>query len=83
VVRIAKQGYGNALMGGISAAQGRFVIMADADDSYNFSELGPLVESLRSGNMPGNRQSLSRRHQRRRDAVSAPILWQSAAQPDG
>jgi glycosyltransferase involved in cell wall biosynthesis len=51
VVRIAKQGYGNALMGGISAAQGRFVIMADADDSYNFSELGPLVESLRSGNM--------------------------------
>jgi glycosyltransferase involved in cell wall biosynthesis len=57
VVRIAEQGYGNALIGGIGAAQGRFVIMADADGSYNFSELGPLVESLRSGNMMviGNR----------------------------
>ena len=57
VVNIADKGYGNALIGGISAAQGRFVIMADADDSYDFSELGSLVESLRSGNMMviGNR----------------------------
>jgi len=57
VVRIADKGYGNALIGGIGAAQGRFVIMADADDSYDFSELGPLVESLRAGNMMviGNR----------------------------
>jgi glycosyltransferase involved in cell wall biosynthesis len=51
VVSIAAKGYGNALIGGISAAQGRFVIMADADDSYDFSELGSFVESLRSGNM--------------------------------
>ena len=51
VVSIADKGYGNALIGGIGAAQGRFVIMADADDSYDFSELGSLVESLRSGNM--------------------------------
>jgi glycosyltransferase involved in cell wall biosynthesis len=57
VVSIAAKGYGNALIGGISAAQGRFVIMADADDSYDFSELGSLVESLRSGNtmVIGNR----------------------------
>src|ERR1700691_1625762 len=57
VVSIADKGYGNALIGGINAAQGRFVIMADADDSYDFSELGSLVESLRSGNMMviGNR----------------------------
>jgi glycosyltransferase involved in cell wall biosynthesis len=57
VVSIADKGYGNALIGGISAAQGRFVIMADADDSYDFSELGSLIESLRSGNMMviGNR----------------------------
>jgi glycosyltransferase involved in cell wall biosynthesis len=57
VVSIANRGYGNALIGGIGAAQGRFVIMADADDSYDFSELGSLVESLRLGNMMviGNR----------------------------
>jgi glycosyltransferase involved in cell wall biosynthesis len=57
VVGIPDKGYGNALIGGINAAQGRFVIMADADDSYDFSELGSLVESLRSGNMMviGNR----------------------------
>jgi glycosyltransferase involved in cell wall biosynthesis len=57
VVSIANKGYGNALIGGIGAAQGRFVIMADADDSYDFSELGSLVESLRLGNMMviGNR----------------------------
>ena len=57
VVRIAHKGYGNALIGGISAAQGRFVIMADADDSYDFSQLGAFVESLRNGNMMvvGNR----------------------------
>jgi glycosyltransferase involved in cell wall biosynthesis len=57
VVGIAEKGYGNALIGGIHAAQGRFVIMADADDSYDFSELGSLVESLRAGNLMviGNR----------------------------
>jgi glycosyltransferase involved in cell wall biosynthesis len=57
VVSIANKGYGNALIGGIGAAQGRFVIMADADDSYDFSELDSLVESLRSGNLMviGNR----------------------------
>lgn len=57
VVCIAEKGYGNALIGGICAARGRFVIMADADDSYDFSELGAFVESLRAGNMMviGNR----------------------------
>jgi glycosyltransferase involved in cell wall biosynthesis len=57
VVGVTDKGYGNAMIGGINAARGRFVIMADADDSYDFSELGSLVESLRSGNMMviGNR----------------------------
>jgi glycosyltransferase involved in cell wall biosynthesis len=50
VVRIADKGYGNALMGGIGAACGRFVIMADADDSYDFSQLDAFVEGLRAGN---------------------------------
>jgi glycosyltransferase involved in cell wall biosynthesis len=50
VVRVAEKGYGNALIGGIYAACGRFVIMADADGSYDFSQLDAFVESLRGGN---------------------------------
>jgi glycosyltransferase involved in cell wall biosynthesis len=50
VVRIANKGYGSALIGGIDAACGRFVIMADADDSYDFSQLDAFVASLRAGN---------------------------------
>ena len=50
VVRIAERGYGNALIGGIDAARGRFVIMADADGSYDFSQLDAFVEALRAGN---------------------------------
>lgn len=50
VVAIPKKGYGNALIGGIDAACGRFVIMADADDSYDFSQLDAFVEGLRAGN---------------------------------
>lgn len=50
VVGIAKRGYGSALLGGIQAARGRFVVMADADDSYDFSQLDAFVESLRAGN---------------------------------
>jgi hypothetical protein len=50
VVGITKKGYGSALLGGIEAARGRFVVMADADDSYDFSQLDAFVESLRAGN---------------------------------
>lgn len=50
VVRIARKGYGSALIGGIDAARGRFVIMADADDSYDFSKLDAFVDALRAGN---------------------------------
>ncbi|MFO1488006.1 MAG: glycosyltransferase family 2 protein [Verrucomicrobiota bacterium] len=49
VVRIPRKGYGNALRGGIEAARGRWVIMGDSDDSYDFSALGPFVEKLRQG----------------------------------
>jgi cellulose synthase/poly-beta-1,6-N-acetylglucosamine synthase-like glycosyltransferase len=49
VVDVDAKGYGNALMGGITAAQGRYVIMGDADDSYDFAALGPFVEKLRAG----------------------------------
>ncbi len=49
VVPIPERGYGAALRGGIAAARGRFVIMADADDSYDFSRLEPFVDRLRGG----------------------------------
>lgn len=49
VVPVAEKGYGSALIGGISDAQGRYVIMGDADDSYDFSALDPFVERLRDG----------------------------------
>ena len=49
VETIAGKGYGNALLGGIQAARGRFVIMGDADDSYEFSDLDAFVAKLREG----------------------------------
>src|SRR5215831_605871 len=49
VVDVAAKGYGSALMGGIRAARGRYIIMGDADDSYDFVNLMPFIEKLRSG----------------------------------
>src|ERR1700694_3571857 len=49
LVEVANRGYGAALIGGIEAANGRYVIMADADDSYDFTDLDGFVESLRHG----------------------------------
>jgi glycosyltransferase involved in cell wall biosynthesis len=49
VVHVTAKGYGNALMGGIAAARGKFVIMGDADDSYDFLEIPKFVEKLRQG----------------------------------
>ena len=57
VVCVAARGYGNAIMGGIAAARGRYVLIGDADDSYDFSDLAPFVEKLREGHdlVMGNR----------------------------
>jgi glycosyltransferase involved in cell wall biosynthesis len=49
VVPVARKGYGSALMGGISTARGKYVIMGDADDSYDFGETPRFVEKLRQG----------------------------------
>src|ERR1035437_9858800 len=49
VVAVTEKGYGNALKGGIRAAQGQWIIMGDADDSYDFSEIAPFVKKLREG----------------------------------
>jgi glycosyltransferase involved in cell wall biosynthesis len=49
VVEVPRKGYGSALIGGIDAARGRFVVMGDADDSYDFEAIAPLVDKLREG----------------------------------
>ncbi len=57
VVPIPRRGYGAALLGGIEAARGKYVIMGDADDSYDFTNLQGFVDKLREGNelVMGNR----------------------------
>ncbi len=49
VVEVAERGYGAALAGGIAVARGRYVIMGDADDSYDFLQLEGFVDRLREG----------------------------------
>jgi glycosyltransferase involved in cell wall biosynthesis len=49
VIPIETRGYGSALQGGIAAARGRFILMGDADDSYDFTQLNAFVSKLREG----------------------------------
>ena len=49
VIDVPRRGYGAALMAGIGAAKGRIVVMADADDSYDWEAIGPFVEGIRNG----------------------------------
>lgn len=49
LVHVAEKGYGAALRGGIEAARGKFIIMGDADDSYDFGHAPRFVEKLREG----------------------------------
>ncbi len=57
VVHVSQRGYGAALWAGIQSAHGRFVVMGDSDDSYDFSRLQGFVDALRDGNklVMGNR----------------------------
>jgi hypothetical protein len=49
VVNVEKKGYGSALIGGIAAARGKYVVMGDADDSYDFAHIPRFLEKLREG----------------------------------
>ena len=49
VVNVKARGYGSALMGGIAAAFGKYVVMGDADDSYDFGHIPRFLEQLRQG----------------------------------
>jgi glycosyltransferase involved in cell wall biosynthesis len=57
VIRVSEKGYGSALMGGIAAARGKYVVMGDADASYDFGDIPRFLEKLRSGHdlVVGNR----------------------------
>jgi hypothetical protein len=57
VIHAERRGYGAALQAGIAAARGRYVIMGDADDSYDFTNLKPFIDRLRAGDdlVMGNR----------------------------
>lgn len=57
VVNVTERGYGAALQGGIAAAHGTYIIMGDADDSYDFARLEAFVAALRAGHqlVMGNR----------------------------
>src|SRR2546425_12300097 len=49
VISVQAKGYGSAIRGGIAAARGKYISVGDADDSYDFSNLGPFVTKLRDG----------------------------------
>ncbi|MGC2194317.1 MAG: glycosyltransferase family 2 protein [Terriglobales bacterium] len=49
VVHVVAKGYGNALMGGITAAAGKYIVMGDADASYDFGHIPRFLEQLRNG----------------------------------
>jgi len=57
VVAVAHKGYGSALMGGIAAARGKYIVMGDADASYDFADIPLFVNQLRAGHdlVMGNR----------------------------
>ncbi len=49
VLHVPLRGYGSALRGGITAARGELIVMGDADDSYDFGQIGVFIEKLREG----------------------------------
>lgn len=57
VVNATRRGYGSALQAGIADARSQYIIMGDADDSYDFSNIDPFIEKLRRGDelVMGNR----------------------------
>ncbi len=88
VAHVARRGYGAALMGGIREARGRYVIMGDADGSYDFAHLDPFVRELRNGAdlVMGNRfeggiepGAMSASHRLGVPALSALARWRFGA----
>ncbi len=57
VVNVQAKGYGSALMGGIAAASGQYVVMGDADDSYDFGHIPRFIEAVAQGRRRSDGQS--------------------------
>jgi glycosyltransferase involved in cell wall biosynthesis len=49
VVNVNEKGYGNAYKGGLAKAQGKYIIMGDSDDTYDFSDIAPFISKLKEG----------------------------------
>jgi glycosyltransferase involved in cell wall biosynthesis len=49
LIEVSDRGYGSALMGAFRTARGRYIVMGDADDSYDFNHLSPFIDKLREG----------------------------------
>ena len=76
LVQVTARGYGNALMGGITAARGKYVIMGDADDSYDFLDSSALCGKAPRGLRPGYGKPFQGRDQAWGHASAAPISGQ-------
>ena len=75
------RGYGHALRGGIEAARGRYVIMGDADDSYDLRDVPRFVGELRKGYdlVQGCRLPSGEAHCSPAPCLAPPVAWQSGA----
>ena len=78
VVHEPERGYGSAYLAGLAAARGRYIVMADADLTYDFAEIPRFLAALDAGAdvVIGNRMQ---QHPPRRDAVASPLHRQPAA----
>ena len=76
---LAAKGYGNALMGGIAAAAGKYVVMGDADASYDFAHIPRFLGNAARGRGPGDGQPLPGRDCTGCDAAAAPVPGQPGA----
>ena len=78
VVHEPRRGYGSAYLAGFAAARGRYIVMADADLTYDFGEIPRFVERARGRRRPRDGRP-DGQHPARRDAVAAPLRRQPGA----
>ena len=80
VVHEPRRGYGSAYLAGFSAARGEYIVMADADLTYDFAEIPRFVEGPRGRGRHGHRRPHGQ-HPSRRDAVAAPLRRATPCSP--
>ena len=80
VVFEPRRGYGSAYLAGFAAAQGDYIVMADADLTYDFADIPRFVEQARRGRRPRDGRPHGQ-HPAGRDAVAAPLRRQPGCSP--